>query len=247
LQNFKTKDCAIIKWVKTRQTKDKGGFDMPIAGDMKKIAEDIAAASEARLSALTQLGAETRAIMDDTNRMVSRFAAERKKAKREQSKDLGQFVSDLAGEVSTMLEETRDRVSEMTEERSKTAKDLRTMLAHEKAKIQGYVESKMKELESKMKEFRASHSEMSDALRKDLKKFVSDVVASVEQIQSDTQTLVKEYRSDMRAASAAWKGISIGPRKKEERRVAVVEKTAPVKETKKRTGKKTTKKASRSK
>jgi len=145
---------------------------MNIADDIKKIGEDIVASYDMRVKAIGEL-------VQDTNKLLGGFTAERKDMASKQAKALADFVTELTKDVSSMLKGFQGEHKDMSKALSKSLSD--------------FVADLVKDVGKMMNDIQQVHKEMADALRDSLEKGEADRLkgfkAMIGDIKKDTKAI----------------------------------------------------------
>jgi hypothetical protein len=161
-----------------------------IAQDMKKLTEDMIAASEARLLAVGTLVTQTRETLQG-------FAAGRSKMATDQAKDLAGFVGELSKSVQQIRREAQDRLGEFDKANRQMSKDQSKRLAD-------YVQGLVRDVTSLLGRFDKERAHMSQGLRERLDGEIAGIKGAVEQILQDAAESMNEQHSGMIKARQAW-------------------------------------------
>jgi len=165
-----------------------------IAEDMRKLTEDMIAASGMRLRAVGSL-------MAQTQETLKGFCADRTKMATSQRKDLRGFTTELSRDVRELRRKARGLVKEfgtmgrqMSEEQSKH--------------LAGFVQGLAKDVTEMLTRFEKERGHMSKELDKRLAREITDIKEAVEQILKETGNFMQEQHSGMAAARRAWRNMS---------------------------------------
>jgi len=171
---------------------------MPIAQDMKSLADKIVGDYDERISVLGNL-------ISDTHDNLKGFNRDRGKMATLQKKDLTSFVSDLVDTTGGLLKGFAGDHKKMA---TAQAKDLAAFAAG----LVSNVKKMLKELEKE-------HKEMAEALEealktgetnrlKDFKVMLSGIQKKIKEINTEVNGYLAEVKDDMSAASEAWQKMS---------------------------------------
>ena len=167
---------------------------MPIAQDMKSLADKIVGDYETRISVLGNLISDTHGTLKDARGMIKGFSRERSTMAAQLKKDLGSFVSNLVDTTGSLLKGFSQEHKKMA---AVQAKDL--------AQFAADLESTVKKM---LKDFEKSHAEMSEQMKDDLDKFVKSIVHKVKDLAKETKGMMGDFHKDIAAAASAWQNMA---------------------------------------
>jgi len=171
---------------------------MPIAQDMKSLADKIVGDYDARISVLGDLFSETHDTLNGFTRDRGEMAAEQKK-------ELRSFVGGLVDTTSGLLKEF--------------AGDHKKMAAAQAKDLAGFVADLVSSVKKKIKELQKEHKEMAEALEdalkkgetdrlKDFKAMLSGIQRQIKELNAELNRYLAEVKDDMATASAAWQKLA---------------------------------------
>lgn len=171
---------------------------MPIAQEMKSLADKIIGDYDTRISVLGN-------IVADTHDTLKGFNRDRVKMGAQQSKDLSSFVGDLVSTTGGLLkgfsQEHKKMAVTQTKELAKFAEDL------------------VSNVKRKLKELQKEHKEMAEALEealktgetnrlKDFKAMLSGIQKRITEIDKEVGSYLAEVKDDMTKAGEAWQKMA---------------------------------------
>jgi len=165
-----------------------------IAEDMRKLTEDMIAASGMRLSAVGSLMAQTREALKG-------FCADRTQMAASQRRDLRGFTNELSRDVQELRRKARGMVKEF----HKTG---RQMSEEQSKRLADFVQGLARDVTEMLTRFDKERGHMSKELGKRIAREIGDIGEAVEQILKDTDNSMKEQHSGMAAARRAWRNMS---------------------------------------
>jgi len=165
-----------------------------IAEDMKKLTEDMIAASGMRLRAVGLL-------MAQTQETLKGFCADRSKMATSQRKDLRGFTNELSRDVQELRRKARGMVREF-------GKMGRQMSGEQSKHLAGFVQGLAKDVTEMLTRFEKERGHMSKQLGEQLAREIADIKESVERIFKDTDRFMHEQHSGMATARRAWRNMS---------------------------------------
>ena len=171
---------------------------MPIAQEMKSLADKIVGDYDTRISVLGN-------IVSDTHDSLKGFNRDRTKMGAQQRKDLGSFVGDLVSTTGGLLKGFSQEHKKMAVAQ---AKDL--------AKFAEDLVSNVKRM---LKELQKEHKEMAEALEealktgetnrlKDFKAMLSGIQKKIKEINTEVNRYLAEVKDDMGTAAEAWQKMA---------------------------------------
>jgi hypothetical protein len=169
-----------------------------MADDMKKLTEEMRAASAARRDAVGTLLAQTR----DT---LKEFGADRTQMAADQARDLAAFVGGLSQSVQEIRRGARDTLEEF-------GKANRQMSQDQSQRLADYAQSLARDVTSMMSRFGQEQAHMSQELGERLDQEIAEIKGAVEQILKDAADCVNEQHAGRVQARQAWRqmGATLG-------------------------------------
>ncbi len=161
-----------------------------IAEDMKKLAEDMITANEARLKAVGGLITKTRETLKG-------FSAGRNQMAADQAKDLAGFVDELSKSVNEIRHRAQDVLREFDKANQQMSKDQSQRLAD-------YAQGLVRDVRSTLSRFDKERAHMSGELGERLDGEIAAIKAAVEQTLKDAAGFVSEQHAGMAKARQAW-------------------------------------------
>lgn len=165
-----------------------------IAEEMKKLTEDMIAASGMRLRAVGSL-------MAQTQETLKGFCTDRGRMAASQRKDLRGFTNELSRDVQALRRKARDIVKEF-------GKMGRQMSEEQSKHLAGFAQGLAKDVTEMLTRFEKERGHMSKELDRRLAREIADIQGAVEQVLKETESFMQEQHSGMAAARRAWRNMS---------------------------------------
>ena len=165
-----------------------------IAEDMRKLTEDMIAASEMRLRTVGSL-------MARTQETLKGFCAGRSKMAAGQRRDLRGFTNELSRDVQELRRKARGMVKDF----SKTG---RQMSEERSKRLAGFVQGLVRDVTEMLARFENERGRISKELDKRLSREIGDIKDAVDHLLKQTESFVQEQHSGMAAARRAWRNMT---------------------------------------
>jgi len=161
---------------------------------MRKLTEDMIAASGMRLRAVGSL-------MAQTQETLKGFCADRSKMATSQRRDLRGFTNELSRDVQELRRKARGMVKEF-------GKTGRQMSEEQSKHLAGFAQGLVRDVTEMLTRFEKERGHMSKELGKRLDQEIADIKEAVEQILKETESFMQEQHSGMATARRAWRNMS---------------------------------------